>query len=231
MVRKLDNLINKIKVQNLILILLVLSFIDSIYQSYLKKEYIEHKNILVKQIDYKNQLTDSLKAIIMKKKISIIIKEYNKELQPYDIKELANLIYEESVKLDFDPLFVTSIIVTESEFKTNAKSHKGALGLMQLKPSTAKYIASLIGYEKTIRKTDLFNYKHNVKLGIEYLKYLVKRFDGDLDLATIAYNLGEYKVVKKRKNGEKLPKKYLLKVNKKYKNFKNRFENELNNFL
>ncbi len=80
-----------------------------------------------------------------------------------------------------DAALVKAVIRTESYFNPNATSHKGASGLMQLMPQTAR----LYGV------TDLYSPRQNVDAGVRHLKYLLKRYRNKLKLAIAAYNAGE----------------------------------------
>ena len=84
-----------------------------------------------------------------------------------------------------DPAFVFAIARRESSFMRDAYSSAGAAGLMQLKPSTASYVA-----KSKIRKSQLFKPEKNVKLATNYLSYLMKKSKGNPIVATAAYNAG-----------------------------------------
>jgi soluble lytic murein transglycosylase-like protein len=74
--------------------------------------------------------------------------------------------------------------MAESSYNPKAISKKGARGLMQLMPATAK----ALGVE------DSFNPEHNIYGGVKYFKQLLDRFDGDTSMALAAYNAGSRKV-------------------------------------
>ena len=80
----------------------------------------------------------------------------------------------------------------ESAFKEHAKSHAGAMGLMQLLPSTAKQTARKNGIK--IQKKDLLNPATNLSLGGHYLSELLDKFNGNRILAAAAYNAGPHRV-------------------------------------
>ncbi len=90
---------------------------------------------------------------------------------------------------NIDPLFVSAIIKAESKFLSKAKSRRGAVGLMQLMPSTAKELAEELGY-KNITEKDLEDPKKNINLGMYYLSKLDRMFNGDKILILSAYNAG-----------------------------------------
>ena len=85
---------------------------------------------------------------------------------------------------------VLALIRQESAFRDDAKSHSGAMGLMQLMPSTASYISG----DKSIKrdKTKLYNPKYNLELGQKYVNYLLSKpfIEGNLFFMLTAYNAG-----------------------------------------
>jgi hypothetical protein len=95
--------------------------------------------------------------------------------------ELALAIYELAPAYGLDPALVFEVVRAESNFDPRARSHKGALGLMQLIPATARRF----GVE------DPFEPLQNLRGGMAYLSWLLQRFDGDLRLTLAGYNAGE----------------------------------------
>ena len=85
-----------------------------------------------------------------------------------------------------DSALVFSVIKVESGFNLKAKSPKGAVGLMQILPSTAEYIAKSLG----VKNYDLYNVDTNIRFGCYYLRYLINKFTG-LTESLCAYNAGE----------------------------------------
>jgi soluble lytic murein transglycosylase-like protein len=91
------------------------------------------------------------------------------------------LVREAAERYRVDPALVRAVIETESNWNPGAYSRKGAMGLMQLIPTTAQRFGA----------ADAFNPKQNVEAGVKYLKTLLERYNGNLDLALAAYNAGE----------------------------------------
>ena len=89
-----------------------------------------------------------------------------------------------------DECIIYAIILTESGYRENAVSDAGAVGLMQLLPTTANEIASNINETDC----DLTNAETNIKLGCKYFAKMLNMFGGNLTNAICAYNAGPYRV-------------------------------------
>ncbi|MFL6257665.1 MAG: lytic transglycosylase domain-containing protein [Pyrinomonadaceae bacterium] len=100
--------------------------------------------------------------------------------------ELDLIIARTGRNVGVDPRLIHAVIWQESKYKTDAESHVGAQGLMQLMPAAAKRF----GCE------DRNDIESNVVAGTKYLRVLLKRFDGNVTLALAAYNAGEGNVDK-----------------------------------
>lgn len=123
--------------------------------------------------------------------------KYKEEIEEYS--DMYNLPYE----------LVASLINVESSFNENAKSSKGAIGLMQIKYSTAKYIVKYYSSDEDLTtnnlekanennlnltsENDLFNPKINIEIGCMYLRYLINKFS-IVETALASYNAGETRV-------------------------------------
>jgi len=99
------------------------------------------------------------------------------------------------------PPLLFAIARQESAFAADAKSPAGALGLMQLMPSTARYTARKAGVR--YRKHDLLTPETNITLGSHYINELLTQFDGNRILASAAYNAGPSRVKKWLSNTDK----------------------------
>ncbi|MEZ5670912.1 MAG: transglycosylase SLT domain-containing protein [Thiotrichaceae bacterium] len=85
--------------------------------------------------------------------------------------------------------WIYGVIRQESIFKREARSRTGAMGLMQLMPSTANYLARKLGLDINSR-SEVFDVDTNTSLGTAYLREMLDTFDGNYMLATAAYNAG-----------------------------------------
>jgi soluble lytic murein transglycosylase len=101
-----------------------------------------------------------------------------------------------------DPAFLAAVIYTESKFDANARSDRGAVGLMQLLPETAKGIAERTGGSQ-FRVSDLDDPEINVRYGAWYLRHLLNKY-GNERLALAAYNAGQANVDRWRKEGVRI---------------------------
>src|SRR5437867_5422144 len=103
---------------------------------------------------------------------------------PVDLKVMSAiqpLVNSISAQHGVDPELVVAMMKTESNFNRWAVSPKGALGLMQLIPETGRRFG--------VR--DFFDPQQNVDGGVRYLRFLLEKFNGNVDLSLAAYNAGE----------------------------------------
>ncbi len=109
--------------------------------------------------------------------------KYASSVNPAEYEQLIKIC---SDKYGVNPSLVKAVIHAESGYNPNAVSSKGAGGLMQLMPETAR----------SLKVADLYNPKDNVEGGVKYLRFLLDTFRGDVSLALAAYNAGLHKVAK-----------------------------------
>jgi soluble lytic murein transglycosylase len=131
-----------------------------------------------------------------------------------EVYELANVIHEESVRYDYDPMFILAVILTESSFKKGQKSSVGARGLMQVVPFVGKDLAKRSG-ENWEGAHSLYDPTLNIRLGTLHLFEQILKF-GDVKKALIAYNMGETRVRAMVRENRPLPVRYLNKVMRNY---------------
>jgi soluble lytic murein transglycosylase len=144
-----------------------------------------------------------------------VISSYSTGLDLDLLNQVPQWIYEESQKYDYDPLLLTALIVTESSFNNWAKSHRGALGLMQIRPRTGHAMATEVNL-KWEGKPTLFKPDSNIALGTYYLNKLQNRFNNDMKLALEAYNHGPTRLQRYIQQGKRIPADYSNKVLKIY---------------
>lgn len=105
-----------------------------------------------------------------------------KFVYPHKYKDIVSNY---SNKYDVDASLIHAVIWVESKYDKDAKSRVGALGLMQLMPSTAEWLSSQID----IKDKAILDPDYNIHLGVYYLSTLIKRFEST-DLGIAAYNAG-----------------------------------------
>jgi len=118
-------------------------------------------------------------------------------LNPQIVKSLFPTPYMKSIEkysAEIEPLVILSLIRQESAFDPKAQSLVGARGLMQLMPATARYM------KKEVRTPHLVNPITNIRIGIKYYKYLLKKFDHNVIHTLAAYNAGEHRVRRWKKD-------------------------------
>jgi soluble lytic murein transglycosylase-like protein len=118
-----------------------------------------------------------------------------------DRLRLAAAIAEEAEEARLDPLFVLAVIEVESGFDQEAVSQRGALGLMQLKPSTLRREAE----RGQLEAQDLADPVLNVRAGIRYYRRLLDAFRQDQELALMAYNAGPARISRLRREEGGVP--------------------------
>ena len=111
---------------------------------------------------------------------------YSETSKPLFKSKYDKIIDAAAKHFDVDAALVSAVIKAESDYDPRTVSNKGARGLMQLMPSTAARFGV----------TNSFDPSENIYAGTRYLRWLLKTFDGDADLAVAAYNAGEGNVWK-----------------------------------
>lgn len=134
-------------------------------------------------VHFSNVPTDpQYMMIIPPKEEKVRRKEYYKNVQG----DFNKLISDKSYQYGLDPALVKAVISVESDFNPRAVSEKGAMGLMQLMPLTAKELGV----------SNSFDPVANIDGGTRYLRYLLDYFNWDMELALAAYHAGLSRVEK-----------------------------------
>jgi len=102
-------------------------------------------------------------------------------------------VFESAQANELDPSLIYGVMRRESLFDPLARSEVGALGLMQLMPSTARRVARSLGMKRPGRE-DILHVENNIYFGAHYLKSVMNRFENNVALATAAYNAGPQNV-------------------------------------
>jgi soluble lytic murein transglycosylase-like protein len=102
--------------------------------------------------------------------------------------DLAERIEDIALAEGIDPEVAFGLVRAESEFNRRAVSSMGAVGLTQLMPSTARY------FQAGVSREELFDSDTNLRIGFRYLRTLIDRYGGNLELALLAYNRGPERV-------------------------------------
>jgi len=101
-----------------------------------------------------------------------------------DAAKIDELVEQTASRFHVDPELIRAMVRVESGYDAKAVSSKGAMGLMQLIPATAQRFGVV----------NAFDPKQNLEGGVNYMKYLMDLFGGDLNLSLAAYNAGEHSV-------------------------------------
>ncbi len=136
--------------------------------------------------------TNIFKKEHITKQITRHLKNENINIEDDTARIISRVVYEESESYGLDYRLVLALMKIESNFKHDAVSSMGARGLLQVKPSVAKYIAQDAGIRwdghRTLDKPD-----SNIKIGVHFFSQLIKDFE-NINTALRAYNMGPTKV-------------------------------------
>jgi len=109
---------------------------------------------------------------------------------------LAQTIFDVALAERLDPELAFRLVKLESDFNPRAISRVGAIGLSQLMLSTA------VQFDRTVTREKLYEPKTNLRIGFQYLRRLISAYKGNVQLALLAYNLGEDAVDQARRAGK-----------------------------
>ena len=139
---------------------------------------------------------------------------------------VTQAILKESAQYNFDPVFIAAIIKTESRYNPYAIGGVGEIGLMQIRPETAEWIAKKykIPFEGP---QDLRDPAKNIRIGVAYMDYLRASFPAKAYRYIAAYNMGP-KNVRKLLAQDKKPKEYPSRI---YQNYHDTYENMISKAL
>ena len=129
-------------------------------------------------------------------------------------REISNTIMKESEHYGFDPIFLMAVIQNESSFNPRMKGSVGEIGLMQIKPDTAEWIAKTCNV-KYKGAQSLYSPETNIRIGAAFMNKLRTQFSANSSLYISAYNAGAKKV-RMMVSAKNAPKAYATAVMKRY---------------
>ncbi|HOP06782.1 MAG TPA: lytic transglycosylase domain-containing protein [candidate division Zixibacteria bacterium] len=190
--------------------------------------YLLQSGLLIYMIkdkfDLERQITFQQRRIgELEEKLQILkaIEDFQIGFSDEEVGELTEVIYSESNRYNYDPMFVLAIILTESSFRKGQQSAIGARGLMQVVPYVGEDLASRTDVDWQGSQT-LFEPEANIKLGTFHLFEQILKF-GDVQKAIVAYNVGETRLRGLIRQGQKIPDNYLRKVMENYRMLKENY--------
>lgn len=130
---------------------------------------------------------NSFEKDYMVKSATSLIMDVNKKVTYADAYTIAENVYDATMESDLSYSYVLGIMMTESRFNPNARSRCGAMGLMQVMPSTFTAISTQHGLNYSV--SDGFDIEKNIRIGVLYLDRLLRKY-GHLDLVAAGYNGG-----------------------------------------
>lgn len=164
---------------------------------------------LKKNLVKKAEKVENLEPFILELTKKFLVKSQKKHA-----KAISKAIVTEARKYGFDPLFVMAVIQNESSFNTRMKGAVGEIGLMQVRPTTAKWIAD--SYHIKFKGDDtLYDPSVNIQLGVALMDKLRDQFDAHSRLYISAYNIGATKV-RSMVEEDRTPREYVVAVMKRY---------------
>lgn len=195
-------------------VLVLIYMIQSVALLYLIYDKYENERLIYRQ---KAQIKELKEKLV----IQDILRDLQSDLGVGEMGRLTNSVYTESKRYGYDPLFILALIKVESSFEKDAISNKGAMGYLQMKPSTGIDLARRGGIDWE-DKYSLFRSDYNLHLGTLYLSELIFKFK-NIKHAIIAYNLGETETRRRLRADEPLPKYYVKRVMDTYHEFREKY--------
>jgi soluble lytic murein transglycosylase len=135
------------------------------------------------------------------------IQDKNMQLEDEELRTISETVYDESMRYNIDYRLVLAIMTIESNFRYDAVSERGARGLLQVKPSLARYIAEDVGVKWRGAET-LDEPEKNIKIGVHFFSSLIDDFQS-INMALHAYHVGSARFKEILSEKKKPQKRYL----------------------
>lgn len=142
--------------------------------------------------------TKNIKKEQIKNQITELLKNENTDMEDNTAETISHVLYEESAQYGLDYRLILALMKIESNFQHDVVSSRGARGLLQVKPSLAKFIAQDLGIKWDGQET-LDTPDTNIKIGVRFLSQLITDFE-NINLALKAYNMGPSKAKELSRN-------------------------------
>jgi soluble lytic murein transglycosylase-like protein len=175
---------------------------------------VEHARELMGESYKKSIVSRFEKRRDLEKNIYKVVNERLPKAYKYRAYSVAKTIIEEASKNSLDPYFVMAVISGESSFNPLAIGPVGEIGMMQIRPTTGKWLSEILK-TKWRGENSLRDPIQNIRLGTAYLAWLRNKFQGHGQLYLAAYNMGP-KSVKNAVSRNVYPKDYPIHVMKRY---------------
>ncbi|MBD3332754.1 transglycosylase SLT domain-containing protein [candidate division GN15 bacterium] len=188
-------------------------------QSALLVYMISEKFDLERQIAFQQRRITELED---KLQIFQAIEDFQIGFNDAEVQELADVIFTESKRYHYDPMFTLAVILTESSFRKGQTSNVGARGLMQVVPLVGEDVAPRAGVDWQGNET-LYEPVANIKMGTRHLFEQILKFK-DVKQALVAYNVGETRLRSLMRENKPLPRRYLNRVMEYYEMLKETYE-------
>jgi soluble lytic murein transglycosylase len=166
---------------------------------------IRYKRSVIRKAESVADITDFVEAMTT---------EWLPEKYAKRSRSLATAIVRESDKHGFDPIFILALIQNESRFNPDMRGTHTEIGLMQIKPTTAKWIGAKM-HVKYEGEKSLLDPVQNVRIGIAFMALLRDQFDSHSPLYISAYNMGARRV-REIVAEDRMPREYVQAVMKRY---------------
>ena len=181
--------------------------------------------LIADKFDLEEQISFQQKRIReLEERIQILkaIDDFEIGFNQEEVNQLGDVVYAESRKYGYDPMFVMAIILTESSFRKDQESSAGALGLMQVVPYVGADVAPRAGVDWGGSKT-LHESESNIKVGTRFLFEQILKF-GDVKKALVSYNMGETALRDLMRRNQPLPRRYLRAIEENYRMLKETYK-------